>query len=110
MKPLSCRRKYRKLTTFYKMHNKVCPQYLCNCLPLTVASISDHNLRNNEYYTIPRSRLRMSIASFIPYTVSLWNNLDLNVRNIPNILCFKSRIKEKKLLNFRSIMVKGPEN
>jgi hypothetical protein len=25
--PLSCRRKSRKLTTFYKMHNKVCPQY-----------------------------------------------------------------------------------
>ena len=31
--PLSCR---RKLTTFYKMHNKICPQYLCNCLPPTV--------------------------------------------------------------------------
>ena len=42
--PLSCRRKSRKLTTFYKMHNKVCPQYLCNCLPPTVSSISDHNL------------------------------------------------------------------
>ena len=39
--PLSCRRKSRKLTTFYKMHNKVCPQYLCNCLPPTVSSISD---------------------------------------------------------------------
>ena len=36
------RRKSRKLTTFYKMHNKVCPQYLCNCLPSTVSSISDH--------------------------------------------------------------------
>jgi hypothetical protein len=27
-------------------------------------------------------------------TVSLWNNLDLTVRNSPNISCFKSRIKE----------------
>jgi hypothetical protein len=35
--PLSCRRKSRKLTTFYKMHNKVCLQYLCNCLPPTVS-------------------------------------------------------------------------
>ena len=100
-KPLSCRRKSRKLTTFYKMHNKVCPQYLCNCLPPTVSSISDHNLRNNENYTTPRSRLRMSLTSFIPSTVSLWNNLDLNVRNSPNISCFKSRIKEKT--------VKSPE-
>ena len=90
--------------TFYKMHNKVCPQYLCNCLPPTVSSIGDHNLRNNENYTTPRSRLRMSSTSFIPSTVSLWNNLDLNVRNSPNISCFKSRIKEK------TVMVKGPEN
>ena len=83
------------------MHNKVYPQYLCNCLPPTVSSISDHNLRNNENYTTPRSRLRISLTSFIPYTVSLWNNLDLNVRNSPNISCFKSRIKEKT--------VKSPE-
>jgi hypothetical protein len=43
----------------------------------------------------------MSLTSFIPSTVSLWNNLDLNVRNSPNISCFKSRIKEKT--------VKSPE-
>jgi hypothetical protein len=36
----------------------------------------------------------MSMTSFIPSTVSLWNNLDLNVRNRPTISCFKSRIKE----------------
>ena len=77
------------------MHNKLCPQYLCNCLPPTVSSISDHNFRNNENYTTPRSRLRMSLTSFIPSTVSLWNNLDLNVRNSPNISCLKSRINDK---------------
>jgi hypothetical protein len=91
---LSCRRKYRKLTPFYKMHNKSCPQYVCNCLPPTVFSISDYNLRNNDNYTTPRSSLRMSRASFIPSYVSLWNNLDINIRNSPNISCFKSRIKE----------------
>ena len=76
------------------MQSKLCPQYLCNCLPPTVSSISDHNLRNNENNTTPRSRLRMSMTSFIPSTVSLWNNLDLAVRNSPNISCLKSRIKE----------------
>jgi hypothetical protein len=39
----------------------------------------------------------MSLTSFIPSTVSLWNNLDLNVKNSPNIACFKSRIKEKTI-------------
>ena len=43
----------------------------------------------------------MSLTSFIPSTVSLWSNLDLNVRNSPNISFFKSRIKEKT--------VKSPE-
>jgi len=71
------------------MHNEVCPQYMCNCLPPIVSSaviiISE---------IMKTSRLRMSMTSFIPSTVSLWNNLDLNVRNSPNISCFKSRIKE----------------
>ena len=91
------------------MHNKVCPQYLCNCLPSTVSSINDHNLRNNENYTTPRSRLRMSLPSFIPSTVSLWNNLDLNVRNSQIYHVLNLELK-KKLLNLRSIMVKGPAN
>jgi hypothetical protein len=38
--PLSCRRKYRKLTTFYKMHSKLCPQYLLQYL-VSVIIISE---------------------------------------------------------------------
>jgi hypothetical protein len=34
----------------------------------------------------------MSMTSFIPSTVSLWNNFDLNIRNSPNISCIKYRI------------------
>ena len=33
---LSSRRKYRKLTTLYKILNALCPKILGNCLPLTV--------------------------------------------------------------------------
>jgi hypothetical protein len=54
----------------------------------------------------------MSIASFIPSTVSLWNNLDLNVMleivKIYHVLNLE--LKKKNLLNAQSIMVKGPEN
>ena len=79
------------------MYNQLCPQYLCNCLPPTVSSISDHKLRNNDNYTTPRNRLRISMTSFIPSSVSLGNNLDLNIRNSPNISRFKSRIKENTI-------------
>jgi hypothetical protein len=50
---MSSRRKYRKLITFYKIHNKLCPQYLGNFLPPTVSNISDHNLRKDENYATP---------------------------------------------------------
>ena len=50
---LSSRRKYRKLTTLYKMLNSLCPQILGNCLPLTVCNINDHNLQNDENYATP---------------------------------------------------------
>jgi hypothetical protein len=49
----SSRRKYRKLTTFYKMLNTLCPPYLGNCLPHTVCNISDHNFQNDENYATP---------------------------------------------------------
>ena len=50
---LSSRRKYRRLTTSYKMDNKLSLQYLGNCLPPTVSNISDRNLRNDENYATP---------------------------------------------------------
>ena len=94
---MSCRRKYQKLATLYKMYNKLCHQYLCNCLPPTVSSISDHKLRNIDNYTTPRNRFIISMTSFIPSSVSQWNNLDLNIRISPNTSRFKSRIKENTL-------------
>ena len=50
---LSFGRKYRRLTTSYKMDNKLCPRYMGNCLPPTIYNISDHNFRNAENYTTP---------------------------------------------------------
>ena len=78
-------------------------------IPLTVSSISDHNLRSNENYITPRSRFRMSMASFIPSTVSLWHNLDLllEIAQVYHVLNLELK---KILVNTRSIMVKGPEN
>ena len=99
--PLADRRKFRKLTIFYKMHNRECPDYLYNCLPPTVSNTSGYNLRNNENYTIPRTRLRLSEKSFIPSTVSLWNNLDISVRNSPTLNNFKCKIKD--------VVVKPPD-
>ena len=87
------RRKLRKLNIFYRMHNRLCPQYLYECLPPLVSNTSGYNLRNSNNYAIPRSRLRNSEKSFIPSTVSLWNNLDMSTRNSPTLAIFKNKVK-----------------
>ena len=85
--------KNRKLTIFYKIHNKLCPPYLFNCLPPVTSDVNNNNLRNNQNYVPPRYRLRTSASSFIPTTVSLWNNLDISIRNSPTLSSFKNRVK-----------------
>ena len=90
---LANRRKNRKLTIFYKIHNKLCPPNLFNCLPPVTSDVNNYNLRNNQNYVPPRCRLRTSASSFIPSTVSLWNNLDILIRNSPTLSSFKNRVK-----------------
>ena len=90
---LQNRRENRKLTTFYKLHNRCCPDYLVTCLPPLVSDVNTYNLRNSEDYIPPRCRLRVSVNSFIPSSVRLWNNLDPSIRNLPTVSSFKNHIK-----------------
>jgi hypothetical protein len=83
----------RKLATYYKMHNKSCPQYLSECLPPVASDVSGYNLRHNENYVLPRCRLRISEKSFIPSTVRIWNDLSPTIRNLQTISQFKSKMK-----------------
>ena len=80
----------RKLTTFYKIHNKLSPPYLFNCLP--PSDVNSYNLRHNQNYVPPRCRLRTSASSCIPSTVSLWNNIDISIRNSPTLSSFQNRV------------------
>ena len=41
---LANRRETRRLTTFYKIHNKLCPPYLFNCLPPITSDINSYTL------------------------------------------------------------------
>lgn len=95
--PLVNRRQCRKITTFYKMHNRMCPEYLSNCLPPLTSDMTTYNLRNSNDYIIPRCRLRTSADSFVPSSVRLWNNLDTSIRNSPTLSLFKKRIKTESL-------------
>lgn len=91
--PLSERRKLAKLSTMYKIHNNLVPEYLKNIFPSTRSLESNYNTRNREDYTIPKCRLELFKKSFVPDTINKWNSLSLITRNNSSFTSFKSSIQ-----------------
>jgi hypothetical protein len=81
---LSDRRRVRRLSLFYYIHNKSAPEYLADLMPLPVGSVS---------HVIPNCRLEMTTKSFFPSITRDWNNLNPEIRNSGNINIFKRKIK-----------------
>ena len=79
----------------YKIVNGTAPQYLLNLLPSTVGSQHPYNLRDNNDLVAPRCRLSVFQSSFIPATVSLWNNQGESIRNSPTFNIFKTRLNNQ---------------
>ena len=92
---LAERRKKKKLTLMYKIINNDAPSYLTSLLPHRVNEISNYNLRDNENFEIPFSRLCTFETSFFPSTLKLWNDLDQSFRNLPTLSQFKRRLKKQ---------------
>ena len=68
------------------------PSYLSECLTPLVSTVSNYNLPNNANYVTPVIRLD-SYSSFFPTSVRLWNNLDVNTRNLPTVESLKRKLK-----------------
>lgn len=83
------RRKTRKLSLLYKLHNNIAPDYLLNLMPNRVNNVSNYNLRNQNNYVIPRCRLTVFEKSFLPDTLRLWNALDPQIRSSNSLAIFK---------------------
>ena len=66
---------------------------LNDCLPSLVSNVSGYNLRNNDNYVAIRTRLNVYAKSFVPPTISLWNNLETFIRNTPTLDSFKIKLK-----------------
>lgn len=94
---LSERRKLAKLSTMYKIHNNLAPDYLKEIFPSIRTLESNYNTRNREDYTIPKCRLEIFKKSFVPDTINKWNSLSLLIRNNSSFTGFKSSIQLTKL-------------
>ena len=88
---LETRRFKHKLCLFYKMFHRLCPDYLCDLLPITNNEPSTYNLRNSNIRSI-RCRTDLYQRSFLPSSIRDWNNLSNDVKSSPSVSIFKRKL------------------
>ena len=81
-----------KLCHFYKIVNKHTAPYLADLLPKLVNERSYIPLRTAQNITEYRCRTEKFKKSFFPSTISLWNSIDLDVRNSTSKVNFKAKV------------------
>ena len=59
-----------------------------------VSETSNYYLRNSQNISQQANKLALLQQSFFPSTIKLWNTLDLNIRQIPILARFKSKIRQ----------------
>jgi hypothetical protein len=64
-------------------------------VPSTVADTNNYNLRNRLNISQPSYRLSTYQQSYFPSTIKIWNTLDLNLRQLPTLPSFKSKLQQK---------------
>ena len=91
---LKVRREAKNLTLFCKIYNNLAPEYLSDLIPPTVSETSNIYLRNSQNISQRANRLALLQQSCFPSTIKLWNKLDLNIRQIPILAHFKSKLRQ----------------
>jgi len=93
---ISQRRRKHKLILMYKMNSNNVPNYLQSLLPATVGSSNNYSLRNSSHLQTIQARTSLYSNSFLPSTVSEWNNLPDDVKNAESIISFKRLINTNR--------------
>ena len=106
-KYMKTRRSIHKLTLYFKIVKNLVPNYLKKLLPSQLSELSHYSLRNLSDYSLFVARTERFKKSFFPSATKLWNNFDIDVRNIESIDLFKKALfsflhipKCKILFNF----------
>ena len=85
----------KKHNLMYIIINNDSPSYLLDLLPYRVQEISNYNLRIRENFEVPFSRLCSYDTSFIPSSLRLWNELDIDIRRSSTLNKFKSKLRKQ---------------
>ena len=76
---------------FYKIKNQLTSSYIFDLIPHENQEYIRYNLRNSKLsdIAIPQTRLASYRRSFVPFAISLWNQLTLQRRNLKSNETFK---------------------
>ncbi len=96
---LATRRECHKLTYMYKIVNGLVPHYLQTLCTQRVHERTTYNLRNRNNLIVPYTRTVSFSRSFIPSSIRLWNNLQIDIRESQTLSSFKSTLRSLKSRN-----------
>lgn len=92
--PLNSRRDFASIKMLFKMINRMCPEYLSALLPRRVRDGHEINLRNQNDFVPPHTRTTTFKKSFLPRTISLWNQLPEDMHTIGTVTAFQTRLRQ----------------
>ena len=81
-----------KLTNFYRIVNDTAPKYLCNII--SNCKNDRYNLRNADNLQVPKTRTETFKRSFIPSSITPWNSLDSDIKEVHDLTAFKQKLKK----------------
>ena len=92
---LASRREQAKLSLMYKIIHKLVPNYLQSIIPYD-ANQDFTYYTTRQRFDLPHFRARTDLYnnSFFPSTVRLWNEIPIEIRNLPSLSLFKSKLRE----------------
>ena len=76
----------------YKIVNKQCPESLWNMFQQRCA-IANYNTRNHRDLHNPKLNLELTKKGFHYSGIKAWNDIPVNIRELPSLRLFKTRLK-----------------
>ena len=91
---LQNRRKKHRLIILFKILHGLTPVYLNDLLPPLVQDTASYNLRNSNHFQNYRANTNFFLNLFFPATIRAWNDLPAEVKDVPSVAAFKSRLNK----------------
>ena len=101
---LELRRYNHKLTLFYKVMHNITPLYLSSLVPQSVSNLLRYNLRSSNDLQTTDARTNQYYNSFLPSSVSAWNNLSVDAKQRESVYSFKCFLQKAKKSSSQALL------